>query len=303
MMSLALLFAVTIALPKEGSSLPSLSRVYMNGATTPGTTNVIVQGRDVAVHPTGGWVTMIDVHPGTNVVVVGDAVRSFTVAPKPIVGEGANGAVPQPVPVKLPYAADIPKTNNITKTIVLDPGHGGAATGTISPHSLPEKDANLRLARAVAKELKALGFHPLLTREDDRDISLYDRPKIAHAVGADAFISIHHNAPGFGTDPRKVRYHTVYAWNEIGARLAESVNRSMSAALGTTLRSNGVMTNDFVVTRNPEIPSCLIEADFITTPEGELASWNPARRRLLATSIARGIAIWHEIWYNTLRTD
>lgn len=294
---LALFLAVTIALPKEGSLLPSITRCYMNGATRPGETNIVVQGRNVPVHPQGGWVTMIDVHPGTNVLCVGDAVRTFTVA-EPATGKVAVAFAPKPAPSALPYAAPYPKTNNLTRIIVLDPGHGGAATGTLSPHSIPEKDANLRLAKAVRKALGELGFTAILTREDDRDVPLYDRPRIAHEKQADAFVSIHHNSPGFSTDPVSVRYHTVYAWNGIGATLAKSINESMATALGDDLRSNGVMTNDFVVTRNSEIPSCLIEVDFITTPEGELASWDLARRKHLAAAIARGIAFWHKIWYN-----
>lgn len=294
----ALLLAVTIALPKEGSCLPAIARCYVNGATTPGETNIVVQGRNVPVHPQGGWVTMIDVHPGTNILCVGDAVRSFTVA-KPATRKVTTVSAPKKEPGPLPYAAADPKTNNATRVIVLDPGHGGAATGTLSPHSLPEKDANLRFAKAVRKALAELGFTAVLTREDDRDIPLYERPKLAHEKKADAFISIHHNAPGFSTDPRAVRYHTVYAWNGIGERLAKAINAEMSCALGDSLKSNGVMTNDFVVTRNSEIPSCLIEVDFITTPEGELASWDPARRKHLASAIACGIARWHEFWYNT----
>lgn len=297
-MMFSFLLAVTIALPKEGSRLPSITRCYVNGATTPGETNIVVQGQNVPVHPKGGWVTMVDVHPGRNVLNVGDAVRSFTVA-EPVTGKTETASVPKKVPVALPYAASEPKTANATKVIVLDPGHGGAATGTLSPHSLSEKDANLRLAKAVRKALGELGFTAILTREDDRDLPLYDRPRLAHERNADAFISIHHNSPGFSTDPRQVRYHAVYAWNGIGAKLAKSISEAMTAALGKELKSNGVMTNDFVVTRNSEIPSCLIEADFITTPEGELASWDPVRRQRLAVAIAKGIASWHEFWYNT----
>ena len=50
---------------------------------------------------------------------------------------------------------------------------------------------------------------------------------------------------------------------------------------------------NFAVTRNPEIPSCLVEADFITHPAGEEAAWDAARRARLAEAIARGFADWH----------
>ena len=50
----ALLAAITIAFPRAGQRLPSVSRCYVIGATTGGETNLVVQGRSVAVHPQGG---------------------------------------------------------------------------------------------------------------------------------------------------------------------------------------------------------------------------------------------------------
>jgi len=57
-------------------------------------------------------------------------------------------------------------------------------------------------------------------------------------------------------------------------------------------KSNGTMHANFAVTRNPEIPSCLVEVDFVTSPEGEEAIWNVARRKRIAKSIALGIDAW-----------
>ena len=131
-----------------------------------------------------------------------------------------------------------------------------------------------------------------MTREDDTFPALYDRPKVAHRRGADAFISIHHNAPPLDKDPRQYRYHAVYAWNDIGSSLAKAVNRRMADAFGAGLANNGVLHANFAVTRNPEIPSCLVEVDFISTPEGEIDCWNRARQRKVAAAIAAGIDDW-----------
>ena len=56
--------------------------------------------------------------------------------------------------------------------------------------------------------------------------------------------------------------------------------------------SKGSLHANFAVTRNPEIPSCLVEADFITSPEGEEAIFNNERRGVLARAIADGIEDW-----------
>ena len=90
----------------------------------------------------------------------------------------------------------------------------------------------------------------------------------------------------------ELRYHCVYAWNEIGERLAAAVNRRMAAALGDSLKNNGVMKGNLAVTRNPEIPSCLVEADFVTTPEGEIDCWSRERRAKVAAAIADGLDDW-----------
>lgn len=294
-----LALAALIAFPKEGQVLPFVERCYVSGSVAPGVTNVVVQGRDVAVHPMGGWVTMAEVKEGTNVIEVADATRTFVVGrrPKPRPAADSSAPVRPKAYAKLPYAGDTPKRPPTGRapsevTVVIDAGHGGAETGAISPHGLKESDLNLMLAKNVRDALTNRGYRVVMTREGDETLPLYDRPKVAHAQGADAFVSIHHNAPPLETDPRGVRYHAVYAWNGIGAALAKTINVRMAAAFGETLRDNGVMRANFAVTRNPEIPSCLVETDFLTTPEGELDCWNRARRLKVAAAIAAGIADW-----------
>ena len=149
------------------------------------------------------------------------------------------------------------------------------------------------MARSVRDELCKRGYRVVMTRDDDKAVGLYDRPKVAHANNADAFISIHHNAPPVDRDPRDRRYSVVYAWNDIGERLGRAVNRRIAAVNAAEgVKNNGVSRANYAVTRNPEIPSCLIEVDFITSPEGEEASWNPVRRRRVAAAIADGIDDW-----------
>lgn len=293
----AFLLAVTIAHPRAGASLPCVDRCYMIGAVEPGVTNIVVQGRNVPVYRTGAWATMVDVKSGTNVIQVAHSNHCFTVAeppkpPKP----GAKPPKPR-VFEKLPYAGDRPKAHPSGKapsqiTVVIDAGHGGRDSGALSPHGIEEKDANLRMARALELELKKIGYNVVMTRTNDVAIALYDRAKIAHAVNADAFVSIHHNAPPVNKDPRLFRYTAVYAWNDIGMALAGAVNARMAGALAPEVVNNGVPKANYAVTRNPEIPSCLVEVDFITSPEGEEASWDPLRRRKVAFAMAQGIADW-----------
>lgn len=299
MIATILASAAMVAFPSECRLLPFLERVYMIGSVRKGDTNVVVQGRNVPVYRTGAWATLIDVVPGTNIVeiVTQSGVKTrkaYRVAQKP---SAAGGRAKERKWKKLAFAGDTPKVHPCGKppqsvTIVIDPGHGGRETGAVSPHGHYEKDANLKISLCIRDELVALGFRVVMTREDDRALSLSDRPKIAHECGADAFVSIHHNAPAYSSNPAGIRYHAVYAWNDIGKALARSVNSAMAGALKGELADSGVVHANFVVTRNPEIPSCLVEVDFITSPAGEEASWSAPRRRKAAKAIAEGIASW-----------
>ena len=295
----ALLATVSIVFPPEGAKLPNLSRCYVMGAADGEevlSASCLVPrasvSNQVLVGKTGAWATVIDVKPGTNVVEIGGVRRTFVVGSL----ESLGSQEPKRTYTKLEYAADQAKPHPAGKspkeiTVVIDAGHGGRDSGALSPHGLPEKDANLRLAKAVRDELVKRGYKVVMTREDDAFIGLYDRPKVAHKANADLFISIHHNAPGYSTNPFEARHQEVYAWNALGERLAKAINVRM-AATAPELPNEGVKHANFVVTRNPEIPSCLIEADFITHPDGECAAWDASRRPRLAAAIADGIADW-----------
>ena len=77
------------------------------------------------------------------------------------------------------------------KRIVLDPGHGGAASGTVAG-GLTEKDLALDIARRV-RELLSDRYRVAMTREADIDVELDRRSGIANRAGADLFVSIHVN--------------------------------------------------------------------------------------------------------------
>ena len=294
----AILAAVSIVFPPEGAKLPYLERCYVMGAEDGGESNYELRIANcecrVSVGRTGAWATVVDVKPGTNTVEIGGARRTFVVGS--LKSLRPKGSDEKRVYKKLEYAADRAKPHPRGKkpeeiTVALDAGHGGHDSGALSPHGLPEKDANLRLAKAVRDELVKRGYKVVMTREDDTFIGLYDRPKVAHKANADLFVSIHHNAPGYASNPFATRSQSVYAWNEVGKGLAKAINVRMAAA-DPTLKNDGVLRANFAVTRNPEIPSCLIEADFITHPDGEFAAWDATRRPAIAAAIADGIADW-----------
>ncbi len=81
--------------------------------------------------------------------------------------------------------------------VVIDPGHGGSdegATYKSGSFKISEKQLTLLIALEAAEQLRARGFQVHLTREDDSEVSVPERTKIANRLGADVFVSIHMNS-------------------------------------------------------------------------------------------------------------
>jgi len=80
--------------------------------------------------------------------------------------------------------------------VVLDPGHGGKFPhdGAHGGRGLHEKVIALQVAQKTRDALEAQGATVILTRDEDEDIPLADRVRIANEAGADVFLSIHCNA-------------------------------------------------------------------------------------------------------------
>jgi N-acetylmuramoyl-L-alanine amidase len=89
-------------------------------------------------------------------------------------------------------AADL---HSSTRTIVIDPGHGGTETGAIGPGGIAEKELTLVLARDLEARLtQRLQVRVVLTRNDDSKLALDGRTAIANQNKADLFVSIHLNS-------------------------------------------------------------------------------------------------------------
>ena len=83
------------------------------------------------------------------------------------------------------------------RVVVLDPGHGGSDAG-VSVEGAVEKDLTLALAMLLRDEIaRRLSARVVLTRDDDRDLSVDERAQRANRVRADLVLSLHFD--GFGS--------------------------------------------------------------------------------------------------------
>lgn len=301
---------ITIAYPGEGARLPGITNVYCIGAVpTNGPHVLTINGATTDVYRTGAFLAMVPVHAGTNTITASwggsTLVRTVKVAtPEPAAraagsagGKSAAFSTHDPykdlgIPTNAVFAASPPYGKNPWDVYVMvDPGHGGSDTGALSPHGWCEKDVNLQQARAIRDELRRMGFRVVMTRDDDSFPPLYSRPKDAWRLKVDAFISVHHNATAANANPRLVRHTTTYASNEKGLKLATAIQKRVGGEL-KPVRDCGAQMKSLAVCRNPAVPSCLVEVDFINLPEGEAESWDPERQKRVAKAVAAGLVDW-----------
>jgi N-acetylmuramoyl-L-alanine amidase len=97
-----------------------------------------------------------------------------------------------------PVATDLPsfgRPQTPLGTVVLDAGHGGTDAGARGAKGAVEKDLTLAVARKLKAALEMrLGVRVIMTRDDDRHVSLDDRSSLANNNKANLFVSLHANA-------------------------------------------------------------------------------------------------------------
>ena len=308
-----------------------------------------VSVRDIALQPApaGGYRLLIDMAPaagggrggkgptvvggsemrpviGATSLLGGDLAPEMAGRPGDAIAMGATFAAPKPRPQKSASLAVPPWV------VAIDAGHGDQDPGAISPNGVYEKRITLAMARALRDELKALGrFRVVLTRDSDTFIRLRSRIAIAHAAGADLFISLHADkAENPATRGLSVYTLSEQASDAEAAALAEKENRvdmlggfrlkgeasdvtdilidlvqrdtkNQSAQFASLLmRELGEDTMllpkthrfaGFAVLKAPDIPSVLIELGFLSNPTDERLLRDGAHRQRLARGIARAV--------------
>lgn len=181
-------------------------------------------------------------------------------------------------------------------TIVLDPGHGGtrkvggsSPNNATGPNGLKEKEVTLKVALAAETALAGSGVRVLLTRRTDKNLGIADRAAVAEAVGAEAFISIHFNAPGGTTPAQGTETFIGVGHTPASRRLADAVQRETLAVTGYRDRGVKVATVSGVIkptNHAAATASCLVEISFLSLQRDE-----EARLRTQAYIDALGEAI------------
>lgn len=224
-----------------------------------------------------------------------------------------------------------PRSSRKVSRIVLDPGHGGNDPGASGPNGTKEKDVTLDIAHKVAPVLAKQGLAVMLTRDDDRYVTLEERTARANAFGADLFVSIHCNAAEnrarrgietyvLDTDASEMASRLAARENatsqaataELGAilanmRLADQATRSkhfaallQRAAFAslrgkyTDLVDGGVHVAGFYVLVGARMPGVLFETSYVSNPTEEARLATDDYRARLADAIVNAVTAYRE---------
>jgi N-acetylmuramoyl-L-alanine amidase len=175
-------------------------------------------------------------------------------------------------------------------SVVLDPGHGAETAGKKSPDgSFEEYEFNRDMAKRIKAHLERHGVETIITVQDDRDLPLAERCRIANESDGDIFVSVHSNA--FGNDDKWTEVNGweiyIYKKGSYSEQLAKAIHSAAIPAVG--LSDRGIKTVPYYVITNSNMPAVLVEHGFYTNQnEIRLLKSGDFRERL-AIADAKGI--------------
>ncbi|MGH8092794.1 MAG: N-acetylmuramoyl-L-alanine amidase family protein [Chthoniobacterales bacterium] len=197
-------------------------------------------------------------------------------------------------------------------TVVLDPGHGGADSGTTGPRG-NEKTYALDVALTARERLLRAGFKVEMTRSSDRTVSLEERVAFANQFPNAVFISIHFNSgPGgsgvesYALAPAGVPSNASNEEHPSGGETRwcegnrhDPANIALAAAIQGSILSRvsvfdrGVRHARFHVLRDIKVPAVLVEAGFLNDPVEGAHIATPQYRQRLGDAIAQAVTIYN----------
>ena len=280
----------------DGSDGPSGTTEATTGGADTGPASTGTTGPS-AVDPEGTQPTTAETLPRTPGL---GAVLSPTGILVRVEAETSSGYVvetPCGVPATISWGQPIGPVQ-----VVIDPGHGGDEQGAVAETGLTEADLNLDLARRTAAELTRRGVAVALTRNGDYRIPISRRAALADALGAEAFVSIHHNSPASapsptpgtevyvqsGSDPSRRLGGLLY--EEVVAELSQfDVEWTSRSDAGVLVVLDGVGEDAYGIARYPTTPSALIELAYLGNPKEVALLVTDDYREAAAGALADGL--------------
>ncbi|MDU1467949.1 MAG: N-acetylmuramoyl-L-alanine amidase [Streptococcus mitis] len=192
-----------------------------------------------------------------------------------------------------------------SKTIFLDPGHGGRDSGAYY-YNVAEKDLNMQVYHKLRKKLEELGYKVLTSRDSDIDVDfITERSRMVNKTNSDIFISIHFNATGSAYSkssgiqtysysdepdyPSKINpyWHNHPDRMSESKRLAAAIHYSLLAETGA--KDAGLLESSFAVLRETAKPAVLLELGYMDNFAENQAIRDSHYQDKLVAGIVKGI--------------
>lgn len=172
-------------------------------------------------------------------------------------------------------------------SICVDPGHGGKETGAIGCSGIKEATINLAIGMKLKTLLENAGAKVIMTRVDDRDVSLDERVRIAKDEHVDLLLSVHNNSLPDGRDPITEHGTSSYWYHPQSTNLSHAVNTSMVHDLNTP--DFGARFQNLALTRPSRMLAMLAEVGFVINPDEYAMLISESGQQTAAEGICKGI--------------
>jgi N-acetylmuramoyl-L-alanine amidase len=171
------------------------------------------------------------------------------------------------------------------RVIVIDVGHGGSEKG-VSIESLHEKDINLEIGKALLRLNNNSNIQLILTRENDRFISLDERIEKISSIKPDFVISIHTN---YAQDKTLKGAELFYSELNPFAENAKKMTAVFETILNEAYSVNKSTTANFKVLKEVSCPSIMIETGFLSNDEDYIYLSTTKGQEKIAKLLLKGI--------------
>jgi hypothetical protein len=147
-----------------------------------------------------------------------------------------------------------------------------------------EKDVTLHLAQRVAREL---GGDVRLTRDGDTNLSLGERVALARRSSARVFVSLHANAGR--NDERGSETYVHPSANAASRDLAAAMQRCLASVGPSRAPASAQMAVLDPQRHETRTAACLVEVDYLSSPDGERRLTSGPEIHALSRAIATAI--------------
>lgn len=202
-------------------------------------------------------------------------------------------------------------------TVIIDPGHGGKDSGATNRLST-EATYNLKIGTMLRDHLKGAGFKVVMTRDNNRYLSLRERVDVANKYSNAIFVSIHFNSGSyrargietFTLSPVGVAHYgrsiKSSDFNEMQGNHQDSANIALATAIhwgalsslkrraNIIIPDRGIRRARYSVLTGIKHPAVLIEGGFMTHPVESKIINSDLFQKTYAEAIARSILFYRK---------